>query len=63
MEMGQKNQGKWGTSSILYQWEATEGTRQTKSSTKFSVLPYTQAKYLGKVGQAMDEQGWLKITK
>lgn len=60
--MGQENQGRWWTSSNpSYQWKATEATRETKTSIKFSGLPYAQAKYLGKVGQVMDEQGWLHV--
>lgn len=60
--MGQENQSRWWTSSNpSCQWEATEATWETKTSINFSVPPYAQAKYLGKVGQVMDEQGWLQI--
>lgn len=60
--MGQENQSRWWTSSNpSCQWEATEATWETKTSINFPVPPYAQAKYLGKVGQVMDEQGWLQI--
>lgn len=62
VETGQENQGRWRTpSNPSYQWKATEATRETKTSIKSSVLPYAQAKYLGKEAQVMDEQGWLQI--
>lgn len=62
VEMGQENQGRgWTSYNASHQWEATEAIRETKRSIKFSVLPYAQAKYLGKAGKVMDGQGWLQI--